>query len=249
MNYAIQPLKKDADPLCMEQDSWAICRIFKKTNSMAQRVLSQSWVSPLPEITESDMFSVSQTMNANQFGLENISCTTEAGSSIQFSCNNGFQQQTSGINYTPLDVTPYNKPNNPMNLRSYPFPVSSTDISTSFMFSPSEMPLASMLLNLSPSILGEVEKSSASIDFGQPQQCNGFTVDLPSDILGGGEEEKKNSCTVVNNNNQWGNMRTLSFPFSLPPNISDEWKLNFPWDYPPCPSEMSTSFSTNTCYT
>ncbi|CAN1357259.1 Protein FEZ [Linum perenne] len=29
------------------QDAWAICRIFKKTNSTAQRTHSQSWVSPL----------------------------------------------------------------------------------------------------------------------------------------------------------------------------------------------------------
>lgn len=28
------------------QDLWAICRIFKKTNSVAQRALSHSWVSP-----------------------------------------------------------------------------------------------------------------------------------------------------------------------------------------------------------
>ena len=216
---------------------------------MAQRAL---WVSPLPETTESDLFSVSQTMNANQFGLENISCTTEAGSSIQFSCNNGFQQQTSRANYTSLDAPPYNKPNNQMNLRSYPLPISSADISTSFIFSPSEMPLASILLNLSPSVLGEVEKSSASLDFGQPQQCNGFKVNVPSDInehLEGREEERKSSNTIFVNNNQWGNTRTVSFPFSLPPNISDEWKLNFPWDSPTCPSEMSTSFSTNTCYT
>ncbi|QHO16092.1 Protein FEZ [Arachis hypogaea] len=30
-------------------DSWAICRIFKKTNATAQRALSHSWVSTLPE--------------------------------------------------------------------------------------------------------------------------------------------------------------------------------------------------------
>ncbi|XP_020255504.1 protein FEZ-like [Asparagus officinalis] len=241
--------KRPLDKNIPVNDSWAICRIFKKTNSMAQRALSQSWVSPLPETNEPDFFSVAHTMNANQFGSENISCTTESGSSIQFSCNNGFQQQPSGLNYAPLNATNYNKPNNPMDCRSYPFPFSGVDMSTNFMFSGSEMPLASMLLNLSPSILEEVEKSSASIEFGQPQQCNGFTVDLPTEInsnLGSGEEKKSSNSMIVNNN-QWRTMRT--FPFSLPSNISDEWKLNLPWDSPPCLSEMSTSFSTNKLYT
>lgn len=212
---------------------------------MAQRALSQYWVPPPPENTESELYSVSQTMNANQFTPENISCTTEAGSSIQFNYNNGFQQQTSGINYSPLDVTTYNKPNNLMNPRSYP------DISASFMFSTSEIPVSSMLLNLSPAILEELDKSNTSIDFGQPQQYNGFAVDLPTELnshlVSEGEENKSTSAVIINTN-QWGTMKTVNFPFSLSPNISEEWKLNLPLDSSTCLSDISTGFSANKCY-
>ncbi|ONK60934.1 uncharacterized protein A4U43_C08F24280 [Asparagus officinalis] len=245
--------KRPLDKNIPANESWAICRIFKKTNSTAHRALSQSWVSPLPETIESDLFSVAHTLNANQFGSDNnIPCTMEAGSSIQFSSNNGFQQQTSGINYPPLGIPTYNKLNNPMNFRSYTVPASNSDISTSFKFSASDMPLSSMLINLSPSILGEFGKCSPSIDFGQPQHCNGFTNDFHAEVrshLGNGEDEKKSSNTIIVNKNHWGAARTVSFPFSLPPNISDEWKQNLPLDSPPCPSEMSTSLSTNKCYT
>ncbi|KAK8567283.1 hypothetical protein V6N12_005879 [Hibiscus sabdariffa] len=43
------PPKRFLDKTIPANDSWAICRIFKKTNSTAQRVLSNSWVSPTPE--------------------------------------------------------------------------------------------------------------------------------------------------------------------------------------------------------
>ncbi|KAK9741113.1 hypothetical protein RND81_03G082700 [Saponaria officinalis] len=52
------PPKKLFDTTLPPNDSWAICRIFKKTNSMAQRALSHSWISPFPEINPiSDLFS------------------------------------------------------------------------------------------------------------------------------------------------------------------------------------------------
>ena len=37
-----------------KQDSWTICRIFKKTSSMAQRALSHSWGPPMPAATGKD---------------------------------------------------------------------------------------------------------------------------------------------------------------------------------------------------
>ncbi|KAF5479180.1 hypothetical protein F2P56_000027 [Juglans regia] len=43
----LAPPKKFLDKNIPANDSWAICRIFKKTNSMAQRALSHSWVSSL----------------------------------------------------------------------------------------------------------------------------------------------------------------------------------------------------------
>ncbi|XP_008784123.2 protein FEZ-like [Phoenix dactylifera] len=255
--------KRPLDKNIPANDSWAICRIFKKTNSMAQRALSHSWVSPLPETNEQDLFSASQTARGTQFCSENISRMTEAGSAIQFGCNNSFQQQACTTSYSPLDVTSY-KPIDQISCKpSQFFPVSSAEMPTNFMFSPAEVSMpskctvdvAAMLLNISPTILGDVEKASESIAYGQTQQFNGFTVDFPLDMstsLGSGEEEMyaKKTAHICNvNNNQWGAGKTVSFPFSLQSNLSDEWKPNLAWDSPPCPSEMPKSYSTNKCYT
>ena len=61
--------------------------------------------------------------------------------------------------------------------------------------------------------------------------------------MGTGEDEaglRKNQGAALDN--QWGTIQSIGFPFSLP---SD----NLSWDSPACPSEMSTSYSTNKCYT
>ncbi|XP_010937354.1 protein FEZ [Elaeis guineensis] len=254
--------KRPLDKNIPANDSWAICRIFKKTNSMAQRALSHSWVSPLPETNDQDLFSVSHTAQRTQFASENSSRTTEVGSAIQFGCNNSIQQQACTMGYSPLDFTSY-KPMDLIGCKPSQFlPVSGAEIPTSFMFSPAEVSMpskcpvdvAAMLLNISPTILGDVEKASESIGFGQPQQFNGITVDLPlemSSSLGSGEEEmstKKTANTCNVSNNQWGAVKTISFPFSLPSNLSDEWKPNLEWDSPPCPSEMPKTYSTYKCY-
>ncbi|XP_026664009.2 protein FEZ-like isoform X2 [Phoenix dactylifera] len=254
--------KRPLDKHIPANDSWAICRIFQKTNSMAQKALSHSWVSPLPETNEQDVFSVSRSAHGIPFASENMSCMAQVGSAIQFGCNKSIQQQACTTSYSPLDITSY-KPIDlssckPSNLLS----VSSAEIPTSFMFSPDEMSMlskctvdaASMLFNSSPTIIGDVEETSASIDFEELQQC-GFTVGLPLEMstsLGSGEEDisaKKpaNTCNV--NNNQWGAVKTVNFPFNLQSNLSDEWKSNMPWDSPQCPIEMSTSYSINRCYT
>ncbi|KAL6141674.1 hypothetical protein ACLB2K_059962 [Fragaria x ananassa] len=52
--------------------------IFMKTNSMAQRALTQCWLSPLPEPTSSGFLT-----QCPQFSSEiNISCTTDLGLAI-----------------------------------------------------------------------------------------------------------------------------------------------------------------------
>ncbi|XP_072987667.1 protein FEZ-like [Typha latifolia] len=220
-------------------DSWAICRIFKKTSSMAQRALSQSWMSPLPEIKESYISSVSQTAQCAQFGSESISCITEPASAVQFSCSKSLLQQHPNTDSYSYDVSS-NKPTNLNHGRPSFLPVSSADIPTSFMLSSFEMPMLSMsttdmpsmFLNITPTILGDTEKASASINFGQPQDSNAFMVDLPveiNEILGCTNEETsmtKTANTCAMNNGQWETPRIVSFPFNLPTNLSNEWKSN-----------------------
>ncbi|GMY13632.1 protein FEZ-like [Fagus crenata] len=248
------PPKKLLDKIIPANESWAICRIFKKTNSMAQRAFSHSWVSPIPETLASDMFT--QGTNCTQFSSENISCTTEIGSAVQF-CSTNDLQQASTSSFSGFDISSY-KPINPTFCKPSLFPVSNGDLSNGFMFCPLEVsgPIkctvdtASMLLN--PALIGDVSNPSRTTDFeGSPQQFSGFSIGLPQEMqenMGIGEDEaglRKNQGAAFNN--QWGTIQSIGFPFTLP--SDDAWRPNLPWDSPPCPSEMSTSYSTNKCYT
>ncbi|KAK1314234.1 Protein FEZ [Acorus calamus] len=214
--------KRPIDKTISPNDAWAICRIFKKTNSMAQRALSQSWVSALPETSESGLFSCNP--NRSQFTSENVSCTTESGSCIQFSCNNmmSFPHTTDipSFKHTSLSVNKLPQ-----------LPIPNVEVPMGCMFSsPFEVPLqpnfASMIMN------GDANKPTLSNDYG-------FGVELSQEM----------NVNLGGLDNQMGSSRLLNFPFGLAQNLSDVWKANLPWESPTCAlSEMSTSFSTNKCY-
>ncbi|XP_009420916.2 protein FEZ-like [Musa acuminata AAA Group] len=172
-------------------DSWTICRIFKKPNTVAHRAAPPpSWVSPVPDPNgAADLFSILRTAHSTQLSSE--------------------------MPRHPLESSCY-KPELP-NAQVAP---------TSFMFSPehmqipskSAMDVASMLLNASPSIVGDVEESLTSIDFGQQPMRSTAS-------LANGEEGK--ICSLENS--QWG--------FSLLPTIS--WEPNLAWESPPYLCEIS----------
>ncbi|RZC69917.1 hypothetical protein C5167_033049 [Papaver somniferum] len=253
-------LKRPIDKNLPPNDAWAICRIFKKTNSMAQKALSHSWVSPVPETTQSDVLTYGT--NCTQFSPENLSCTTDQGrsSAIQYCSNKDFTP-TSSTSFSPSEFHSY-EPMNPAVYKPTQHPISNGEVLPGFAsFPPLDMAgsakysvdVASLLLNLSPALLGDVSKSSESIDFGGTEQrtSNGFSTNLVQEMQGnmGTVEEDEDSCLRKSNQNvatgnQWGTARSVGYPFDLP----DAWKTNFPWESPPCPSEMSTSYSTNKCY-
>ena len=84
------------------QESWAICRIFKKTNATAQRALSHSWVSPLPETT-----TTSDHRDGNQLCQANMPFTKKTSLASQFYTFNHNESQHSTTTSTtpcPLDV-------------------------------------------------------------------------------------------------------------------------------------------------
>ncbi|KAJ6926903.1 protein FEZ-like [Populus alba x Populus x berolinensis] len=251
------PPKKLLDKSLPANDAWAICRIFKKTNSMAQRALSHSWVSPLPDTTASDLFA--QAALFPQFCSENMSCVTEIGSSFHIGSNSD-SQQASSASFSVLDIPSY-KTINPAVYKSYLCPVSNGDLSNNFLCSQLDIsgPIKatddahSMLLN--PALIGEAGKTSESIEYeGSQQQFNGFSINLVQEMQGNtgtGDDEagfRKNPSSI-HENNLVGTIRSIGFPFSLPPNLADAWKSNLAWDSPSCPSEMSTTCSTNKCNT
>ncbi|KAG8087574.1 hypothetical protein GUJ93_ZPchr0010g8636 [Zizania palustris] len=69
------PPKKSVDKNIVPlNDSLTICRIFRKTSSMAQRAQCQTWGHQLPEAIDADMFSSLQPVQDSQCALESSSC-------------------------------------------------------------------------------------------------------------------------------------------------------------------------------
>ncbi|KAM6547164.1 hypothetical protein CsatB_018840 [Cannabis sativa] len=159
-------------------DSWAICRIFKKTNSSAQRALSQSWVSHLsvdhqPSCTTTTTTTTTQfgsdlTSNNNNNNNMSSSLGTKTSSPIQFcTTNNRNDIQNSSANnnsssisltYPPLDFASYKAFHN-SNINISSCSSSGDHFSpASFLFpiSPPDniSPNSTMLLNMS-SVLGD----------------------------------------------------------------------------------------------
>ncbi|XAR56003.1 hypothetical protein NMG60_11036275 [Bertholletia excelsa] len=225
------PHKRFIDKNIPPIDSWAICRIFKKTNSSAQRAISHSWVSPLsepPPTSETVLTqNTHQLINSDNF----------------LSCNNSFNQQSSSSTtiFSPSFDIPY-KPYNHFSTKPPPNPVvsvSNIDLPLSYALSSldsssksSIVDASSILLNMSSSMFG----NSESMDFsGLQDQCNGFSIGLlPQQVQahpGHGEE-----AVLV---------KDINTPLFTSP---ETWRSNLIWDSSPCPSEMSTSYSTNKCY-
>ncbi|CAN4079373.1 unnamed protein product [Withania somnifera] len=244
--------KKFLDKNFPPNDSWAICRIFKKTNSVANRALSYAW--GLSEVASPELFNQSATAH---FGSENVSSITETGSVLHLSSNNDLLQGASNV--------PSYKALNTMVSRPSYISSPSTDVSCNFMFLPHEvsgqnnrclLDANSMFFNTSPALNTDISKTSETIDFEGPnQQLNSFSICSPQEMQRSisMEEEAglRSNQTSTNDNTEWENLRSVGFPFSLTTNLADEWKpsSSMSWDSPSCPSEISTTYSTNKCYT
>ncbi|XP_022727016.1 protein FEZ-like [Durio zibethinus] len=259
------PPKRFLDKSLLANDSWAICRIFKKTNSTAQRALSQSWVSPILPETSSVSDMPSRGTKSSQLSSENIPLTAKTSSStVQFNHNTDLLQ-TSTVVFSPLDFVPY-KPITQMAAgKPAQLPMSNGDL-TSLSFAPldqyssstakSAVDVTSMLLNMSSSMFGDYGMASDIAHFGGGSQDNGFSGTLPDEMQGNminnGDPENSlfKSLNVSHVDDQWETVRSIGFPFSLPlpMNMEDAWKPSMPL-YSSCPSDISTSFSSTKCYT
>ncbi|RDX99288.1 putative NAC domain-containing protein 94, partial [Mucuna pruriens] len=227
------PPKKLSDKTLPPTDSWAICRIFKKTNSlsMAQKALSHPWISQLPGSMVSDMFT--QGGNCHQLGSPSIQFCGDKQELHQVS-NNAII-----TNFSASDIPTY-KPINSSSTVSKPppIPVSDGDLADNFIFytGPTKCTLdASSMLSLpNPDYIAFEELN---------QQYSGFSINPPQDM------QQNMSTEAGTKEQEWETVgRTTGFPFSLPP--YDAWKASFvAWDIPPCPSDMPTTYSTSKCYT
>ncbi|MBA0856610.1 hypothetical protein Goshw_000831 [Gossypium schwendimanii] len=243
MSDSIPSSKKLFDKTLPANDAWAICRIFKKTSTMAQRALSHTWIS-----------SLNHGAACSQLSSENISCTTEIGSPIPL-CSNGELQQDCSAGFSALDILSYKSFHQTV-YRPSPFHVSNGDLHNNMMFSQLDnmsgsspkctIDTSSMLL--SPPL---ISNAPASTDFrGQQHQYGNFSISSPQDMQGnGGEVESEEGTRKTSDSIPDYSHLSMVFPFRLSPNMPDSWKPNLPWDSPQCPSEMSTTYSTDKCYT
>jgi hypothetical protein len=253
------PPKKFSDKSFSPNDSWAICRIFKKTNSlsMVQKALSHPWISQLPGSMVSEL--LTQATNINQFCSENnISCTTEqassAGTNIQIN-KNELQQVSNSNNFSALDFPTY-KPINNINTisKSSHIPCSNGDIVDNLMFytleanGSTKCPIDDSSILSNTNYIGFEDTNN---------QYSGFSISLPQDMqpnIGLETEQLEEQGWRKNIQdqmqlNQWDNLgKTIDFPFSLSPNF-DALRTSGIWDSPPCTSEMSTTYVTSKCYT
>ncbi|KAG0492626.1 hypothetical protein HPP92_006024 [Vanilla planifolia] len=206
-SFSRRPLDNNISVVFHEQESWAICRIFKKTNTCAQRAISQSWISLLPEATGNDKgidYSVGGQKNHNAVNL----CPWSSSSSSTATL----------LEQSNLDDC------------------KSSEIARTFMFSQSEkveQDEISTFLNFSTAVLEEDDKYSQIINFGQHRQFHESTVTFPlatNGMLLGNEEEcirMAKKTPLVDSSIQLGNlMRGMNFPFDLTPTTCEEWKLN-----------------------
>ncbi|KAM5567188.1 putative NAC domain-containing protein 94 [Rosa sericea] len=181
-------------------DSWAICRIFKKTNSSAhQRAISHHsyWVSQT--LPEPNTFQ-DHVLGSSRLGAQTTSTTQYSGNNID---TQQISTSTTTSTLSPGDYYANNSyktlhPSIACNLKPYHqyFPISNAGeyFNPNFTFSPLESPAAkcsvdvsSLLLNMSSSVLGDFgtklasAESSTTFDFSsttgsQEQQCNnGFS--------------------------------------------------------------------------
>lgn len=227
---AVHPIKKlcqvlkENFVLCHKQDSWTICRIFKKTSSMAQRVLSHTWGPPMPGATEAEMFSAFQSVQASEFALESSSCSLQAAPpapASQFTNRHGLQgqqQQQNKVNNPSLDGSSCKLIN----------------FNCSQSLEPQNFPITF------PFEVQTSQKSSAAAPMffsTQPDhQLSEFVVDSSADVNGGIGSRSQDSFTKKTgngfnmNSSDWEALGRINFPFDLGADSSEEWRCNIPWE-------------------
>ncbi|KAK1419934.1 hypothetical protein QVD17_29378 [Tagetes erecta] len=252
------PSKRFLEKTIPANDSWAICRIFKKASSTAQRTLSHSWVSPILQETPVHNILAHQGISSNDLQHSSYSSITN---NISL--------------YKPFDIDPTTSTLTTINNKPPQSSISSNEdlnYSTNYpsLFQePNYGSKPSLLANTPNPILGSFDKSEGldyitnGLHHDHQQYYNGccFSItNLPMEIQEGcvnGVQDHEGSdglITMKGSNEgvdthfeeQWGRSSNGGYPFmSLPLGLQDAWKSSFLCD---SSSEISTCFSTtNKC--
>ncbi|XP_062192002.1 protein FEZ-like [Phragmites australis] len=208
-------------------DSWTICRIFKKTSSMAQRALSHTWGPPFPGATEAEMFSALQSVQASDFALESSSCSLQVAppaTASQFTSRHGLQsqQQQQKVNNPSLEGSSCKLIN--------------------FTCSPSLEPQNCPIIYPFEAQTSQKTAGAVPLFFSaQPDhQLSGFVVDSSADVNGGIGTTGKPGNSFGMNNSEWEAVGRINFPFDLGTDSSEEWRCNILWESFLSPAAVQT---------
>ncbi|KAI3516437.1 hypothetical protein L1887_15352 [Cichorium endivia] len=271
------PSKRFLEKTIPANDSWAICRIFKKASSTAQRTLSHSWVSPiLPETPSSDRNILTQHgVSSNE--LQHSSITS-------FPPNMDHAGSNNMSHYKPFNIDPtlptLSSTNDKPPQNSISSSTADLNYSTSYPFlfqepnycsKSSTVDVSSLLVNMPNPIFGDFDKSEG-LDYitnglhHDHQQCyNGccFSItNLPVEmqencVHGVQDQEGRGILTMLKGptegvidthfEDQWGRLPSGGYPF-----MSLPLGLQDAWKSSflcDSSSEISSGFSTtNKCY-
>ncbi|XP_038891306.1 protein FEZ-like [Benincasa hispida] len=237
------PTKRLIDKTITPNDSWAICRIFKKTNSTAQRALSLSSNNMIPPL-----LSETNTSDDNHNAYNNF--PTKFPNLPSFETHQ--YSSISNISYPNFDFVASCKPFNTQiitNNKSFshlpilaePPPVAPPPPNTTDQ-EKCRVDLSSILLNMSSSVFGDfgIMKPNDTLDLHAQQQQ--FINNYPQTF-------SHDQMQATTGDQFVGAIRSNNVG-SCPLSISDLGKQSFIWDSSSsCPSEVSTSLSTTNCYT
>ncbi|KAL6656003.1 hypothetical protein ACP70R_006829 [Stipagrostis hirtigluma subsp. patula] len=234
-------------------DAWAICRIFKKPSSVAQRVLSHSWNPQSIATTEPDLSSAVQSIQASHFALESSSCSANQFNSQQYLQVRQQQKLNSSRDSTSCKVINFNRSPSLNHL-------SGKDIHSSPIILPFEThslqkssDVTSALPSMPPGIINSMNLPDT--EFGQLELSNGYVVDWAIDtnrgIRNSDDPYTRKPGNEYSSGNECGIPRKLKFPFDLVVDSPDDWTSNMPCESLPCPpppTEVSNSSSTEKYY-
>ncbi|CAL1390184.1 unnamed protein product [Linum trigynum] len=205
--------KRFVDTTIQPNDAWAICRIFKKTSSTAQRALSQSWVSP-SLVQEEAALPTSTTPNCfTQSFMSSATTTTTAPSfppihrlSFDYNYNdNNYYASPDFYSFKPINnsIIPL-APKPSYHLHTYPYSTAADhESSANFSSAKCTSDLSSVLLNmpssssLSSMLVGNHFKQQAGGGGGGDRESMSSSVDQFSN---GSQHSNGNGGNIVTSN-------------------------------------------------
>ncbi|KAF8695272.1 hypothetical protein HU200_037490 [Digitaria exilis] len=235
-------------------DAWAICRIFKKPSSVAQRVLSHSWGPQSIATTEPEMLSALQSIQGSHFSLESLPCSANHFNNQH--CLQGLQHQklNSSQDDSSCKVINFNRsPSLPQlsekEIHPIILPFETKSLQKSSV-------ATSVLLSMAPGIVNSINEALSNTEMEQLEPSHGYKDDWGIDTDGGIGNEYDNSYTRKPGNEyssrtECGIPQKTKFPFDLGVNTPDDWTSSMSCDSLPCPpppTEMSNSSSTERYY-